>query len=208
MTEFLHLMDVFFTNLTEKYGYFGVFIGSFLDVVFPIVPSEVIMGLAGNYIAIGKLQFLPVLLVSLAGNLSAATLMWYLGKTWGHGLIEKYGKYLKFTHEDFLAAEDKFNKYGFLFVFGSQCIPLMRSLITIPAGILELGYKKYILCIACGSILWSSMLLYLGITFRGNSEAISKVVKQFGYPVLGIVIIGLIYLVYVFYMNKKIKNQI
>ena len=165
------------------------------------------MGVTGKYIADGKLNFFVSLFVSLAGNLTAATIMWYLGKKYGTPLLEKYGKIINFNHEDLIKAEEKFDKYGYFFVFFSQCVPLMRSLITAPSGILQLDYKKYILSIAAGSLIWTVFLLNVGIFLQGNSDKIASLVKSFGYPLLALVIIGIVAIVVKFYMakNKRIK---
>jgi membrane protein DedA with SNARE-associated domain len=206
MSQFLNFIDQWFLVFIEKFGYLGIFFGSFLDVIFPIVPSEVIMGVTGNYIAAGKLNIYISIFASLLGNLTAATIMWWLGKTYGTPLLEKFGKIIHFSHDDLIKAEEKFNKYGYFFVFGSQCVPLMRSLITAPSGILQLDYKKYILSIGAGSLIWTVFLINVGIQLRGNFEQINALVKSFGYPLLAIVIIGLIGIVTKFYMDKNKRN--
>lgn len=207
MSQFLNLIDQWFLVFVEKFGYFGIFIGSFLDVIFPIVPSEIIMGVTGNYVAAGKLNIYGSITASLIGNLTAASIMWYLGKTYGTPLLEKYGKIIHFTHEDLIKAEKKFDKYGYFFVFFSQCVPLMRSLITAPSGILQLDYKKYILSIGAGSLIWTVFLINVGIYLRGNYHQLADIVKSFGYPLLAIVIIGLVGIVVKFYIDKNKGNN-
>jgi membrane protein DedA with SNARE-associated domain len=207
MSQFINFIDQWFLVFIEKYGYLGIFFGSFLDVIFPIVPSEIIMGVTGSYIAAGKLNIFIAIIISLIGNLSAATIMWYLGKTYGTPLLEKYGKIIHFSHEDLVKAEEKFNKYGYFFVFFSQCVPLMRSLITAPSGILQLDYKKYILSIAAGSLIWTVFLINVGIYLRGNYHQLADIVKSFGYPLLAIVVIGLVGIVVKFYLDKNKGNS-
>jgi membrane protein DedA with SNARE-associated domain len=206
MSQFINFIDQWFLVFIEKFGYLGIFVGSFLDVIFPVVPSEIIMGVTGSYIAAGKLNIFIAIIISLIGNLSAATIMWYLGKTYGTPLLEKYGKIIHFSHEDLVKAEEKFNKYGYFFVFFSQCVPLMRSLITAPSGILQLDYKKYILSIAAGSLIWTVFLINVGIYLRGNYHQLADIVKSFGYPLLAIVVIGLIGIVVKFYLDKNKTN--
>jgi membrane protein DedA with SNARE-associated domain len=207
MSQFINFIDQWFLVFIEKFGYLGIFVGSFLDVIFPVVPSEIIMGVTGSYIAAGKLNIFIAIIISLIGNLSAATIMWYLGKTYGTPLLEKYGKIIHFSHEDLVKAEEKFNKYGYFFVFFSQCVPLMRSLITAPSGILQLDYKKYILSIAAGSLIWTVFLINVGIYLRGNYHQLADIVKSFGYPLLAIVVIGLIGIVVKFYLDKNRSNS-
>ena len=202
MTQYLHILDKWMLYLAENYGYFGIFFGSFADVILPIVPSEIVLGLAGSYVAAGKLNFLLTLITSLAGNLSAASLLWYAGKRWGTGLIERFGKYLQFTHEDLNKAEERFNNGGYLFVFFSQFIPLMRSLIPIPSGILDLSYKKFIICIGLGAAIWNTALITAGFYLRENFEIIDDIIKKYGYPLLLIIIIVMAYFIIMFYKNK------
>jgi membrane protein DedA with SNARE-associated domain len=203
MTEILHILDKWMLNLAENYGYLGIFFGAFADVILPIIPSEIVLGLAGSYVAAGKLNFIFTLIASLAGNLSAASLLWYAGKKWGTGLIERFGKYLQFTHDDLVVAERKFNNGGYFFVFFSQFVPLMRSLIPIPSGILDLSYKKFIICIGLGATIWNTALITAGFYLRENFEIIDDVIKKFGYPLLFLVLCVLIYFVIMFYKGKS-----
>ncbi|MGL4759624.1 MAG: DedA family protein [Patescibacteria group bacterium] len=203
MSEILQYLDKLVLELTEKYGYVAVMIGAFFDVIIPIVPSEIILGLAGSSIAKGKMEFVPALIFSLIGNLTAASLLWYLGKKWGTKLIDRFGKFLQFTHEDLAKAETKFKNGGYLFVFFSQFIPLMRSLIPIPSGILDLSYKKFIFTIAAGATIWNCMLLYAGYVLRDNFQEIDGIIKKFGYPLLVLVSFGLIGVVIKFYYDKN-----
>jgi membrane protein DedA with SNARE-associated domain len=207
MSQFLNFIDQWFLTFVESYGYFAIFFGSFLDVILPIVPSEIVMGVTGNYIAIGKLNFFVSLIVAVAGNLTAASIMWFLGNKFGKPLLAKYGKILSFNEEDYTKAEAKFNKYGYFFVFFSQFIPLMRSLITAPAGVLRLDYKKYILAIGAGATIWIAFLLNVGILLRGNSELIGANVKKFGYPLLIVTLMVIVSVVVKFYMDKNKTNS-
>jgi membrane protein DedA with SNARE-associated domain len=206
MTNFLNLLDQLFLFIADKFGYAGIFFGAFADVVIPIVPSELVLGLAGSYVQAGKLNFILTLIVSLLGNLSAASLLWFLGKKYGHPFIDKFGKFLNFDHKDLENAERKFNKGGYLFVFFSQFIPLMRSLIPIPSGVLELNYKKFIISIACGATIWNTLLITIGYNLRGNYGDIVNIIKQFGYPLLYICVIVFIFLIIRFYLQKQ-KNK-
>jgi membrane protein DedA with SNARE-associated domain len=207
MSQFLNFIDQWFLVFIERFGYLGIFFGAFLDVIFPIVPSEIIMGVTGNYIAAGKLNFVLSVIVATLGNLTAASIMWFLGKKYGTPLLEKYGNLINFNHQDLVKAEDKFNKYGYFFVFFSQFVPLMRSLITAPSGILNLDYKKYILALGAGSIIWTVFLLNIGIWVNGNFEKINQIVKSFGYPLLALVVVSLIGIVIKFYLDKNKINE-
>lgn len=203
MSSFLQYIDQAFVYLTIEYGYLGIFIGAFLDVIIPIVPSEIILGLTGVGIAKGTLIFLPALLVALLGNLSAATLLWYLGKKYGHDFILKYGKYMSFDSNNLKQAENMFNKRGYFAVFFSQFVPLMRSLIPIPSGVLNLSYKKFIICIGLGATIWNTILITAGYYLGDNYGLIEVKVKEYGYPLLGLCVLFLFIGVAIFYHKKK-----
>jgi membrane protein DedA with SNARE-associated domain len=173
-----------FLTIAENYGYLGIFFGSFADSIIPIVPSELIMGAGGYLISQGKLNFAITLIVSLMGNISASIVIWFAGKKLGTGLIDRFGKYLHFSHHDYIKAQETFNSGGYFSVFYCQFIPLLRALISIPSGILNLELKKFVLATLAGAAIWNSGWLIAGIQFSKNFTQIVDFVDSIKYPLI------------------------
>lgn len=173
-----------FLKIADNYGYFGVFFGAFADSIIPIVPSELVMGTAGYLISQGKMNFFITLIVSLLGNILASLIFWYAGQKLGTKLIDKFGKYLNFSQHDYIKAKDTFDKGGYFSVFYCQFIPLLRSLISIPSGILKLNLKKFVLATLAGAAVWNSAWLIAGIQFSNNFMQIVDFVDSIKYPLI------------------------
>src|SRR6476469_6090129 len=125
----MSLFDLFdwTKNLIGSLGYIGIFLGTLLESVFPPIPSEVIMGFAGFLIYEGKLQWWLVILSAIAGNIIAASLIWWVGRRYGRSFLLRWGKYVGVTDTDIERGERLFQKHGYGIVFITQMIPLARS---------------------------------------------------------------------------------
>lgn len=203
----LEILSEFFLQLTRDYGYLGVFIGSFADSLFPLVPSEVVLGVAGALIYQGVLNPWLALIVSIIGNLLASIVVWYAGHRLGEGLVLKYGKYLQFDEKDLEKSKNIFNKWGYFSVFFCQFIPILRSIISIPSGILKLDITKFLILTAMGATIWNSTIMYIGFTLGANWKHVDEYINKYGKPLFYvaavIIIIGIIY----FYYNKNKINK-
>jgi membrane protein DedA with SNARE-associated domain len=202
--EIIKNMEVFFVGLATQYGYLGIFLGSFADSIFPLVPSEAVLGLTGVLVGKGVLSGPVALLVSVFGNLSASVILYYCGKIFGTKFIDKFGKFMSFDRGDLTMAQAMFSKRGYFAVLYCQFVPLLRSLISIPSGLLNLSLPKFLLATGAGAIVWNSTLIYIGYTLNDKYDEIGKLVAKFGYPLMAlsfVVIGGLLW-----YYIKKIKS--
>ncbi len=193
-------------TLIEKMGYFGVFLGTFLESVFPPIPSEVIMGFSGFLISEGRFSWFPTLFAAILGNMASVSLLWYLGNKYGRGFILKIGKYGGFTENDIDRGEKLFAKYGYMIVLGCQLLPLARSWIAIPAGTLKTNYFKFIFFNTLGASIWLSVLCYVGYTLGKNWEEIEMIFKPYERFFLLILAAILIYIVYKFFRSRIVKK--
>lgn len=199
-----------FLSFGENYGYLAIFIGSLADSLIPIVPSEVVYGAGGFWAYKGYINIPTAVAIAVFGNLLCSALFWYLGKKYGHEFILKWGKHLGFTAKDMDKAEKTFEKYGYWSVLVCQFIPLFRSLISIPSGILELHFKKFIIATAIGATIWNGALMVIAYNLGENWGQIAVMVSNFGKPlfvVACLIILGLaIYWGNKFYKNRSIKK--
>jgi membrane protein DedA with SNARE-associated domain len=207
----MSLFDLFdwVKALIERFGYFGVFLGTFLESVFPPIPSEVIMGFSGFLISEGKFNWPLVVISAVLGNMLSVSLIWYLGHKYGRDFLLKWGKYIGVTSEDVKKGEDLFTKHGYKVVFLCQMVPLARSWIAFPAGIMKTNYLKFILTNTAGAAIWLTVLTYLGFIAGENWDQISETLKPFEYVFLAIfVIFALVWGYRVILVNKLSKKEV
>jgi membrane protein DedA with SNARE-associated domain len=199
-----------FLSFGENYGYLAIFFGSLADSLIPIVPSELVYGAGGYWAYKGYINIPVAVAIAVFGNLLCSALFWYLGKKYGHSFILKWGKYLGFTSKDMDKAEKVFEKYGYWSVLVCQFIPLFRSLISIPSGILELHFRKFMIFTAIGATIWNGVLMVIAYNLGENWGQIAIMVSKFGKPLFVIaclIILGFaIYWGNKLYKNRNVKN--
>lgn len=192
-------------SLVTKLSYFGIFLGMTIESASIPLPSEAIMGFAGYLVYKGDFNFWLAIMCGALGNVTGSTIMYGLGKYGGHPFLEKYGKWIRVSHKEIHKAENWFNKYGDFAVFIAQILPVVRTFISFPAGILEINYKKFIFYTFTGAFLWCAALVYAGMTLGSNWETITNYLK----PVQDIIIVGCMllggYFVYTHFFKKRRK---
>jgi membrane protein DedA with SNARE-associated domain len=171
LTEFL---SSYITRFMESTGYITVFITMVMEsMVFP-VPSEAVMPFAGFLVAEGKFTFSLVVIISTIGSLIGSLLSYAIGYFSEKALIHKYGKYLLLDKEELEATENFFNKHGDITIFISRFIPVVRHLISLPAGFAQMNIYKFIIFTVIGAGLWNSFLAYTGFYLKSNWENVMK----------------------------------
>ena len=199
ITEFL---SQYITLLMEKTGYITVFITMVMESMVLPVPSEAVMPFAGFLIADGKFTFILVVIISTLGSLTGSLISYAIGYYSEKALIHKYGKFLLLDAEELEATDSFFNKYGDITIFICRFIPVVRHLISIPAGIAEMNIYKFALFTVIGAGLWNSFLAYVGFNLRSNWEAVMKYSKVIDIFVL-LILTGLV----VYYIYKHLKKR-
>ena len=179
----------------ESTGYFGIVFLMFLENVFPPIPSEFIMPLAG-FMAAKEEQTLPgVVLAGTIGSVLGALALYYVGYFIGEQrlkrLIDKYGRWLTISLEDLERAKGWFAKHGRLAVLVCRLIPGIRSLISIPAGIARMPLVSFLFYTAIGSGFWTALLAYGGYVLGDKFQQVEKYLNPVSYVVL--LAIALIY---------------
>ena len=186
------------TNVIETLGYPGLTILVALENLFPPIPSEVILPLAGFLTGQGKFSFALVLIASTLGSLIGALILYAIGVALGRGgirrLFEKYGYLALLTAEDLNRAENWFDRWGPIAVFTGRLVPVVRSLVSIPAGYRRMPLVQFIPLTVFGSLLWNGALVSLGWAFGENWHAIEEYVGWLQYVVVAVVAIGLMML--------------
>jgi membrane protein DedA with SNARE-associated domain len=189
------------TTAIEQFKYWGIFIGMFLESACIPVPSEVIMPFSGFAASKNILSFEMVVIVGVIGQLAGSTAVFFVGKNGGRKIVERYGKYVLISQHDIEKADKWFERYGELTVLFTRMMPVIRTFISLPAGIANMNYLKFILYSAVGIIPWTLGLAYVGVKMGENWEAIRTVFHGFDVVIAIVLIIGI-----AFYLRNHFKN--
>ncbi len=161
-------------EIMRNFGYLGLFLLLLVENLFPPIPSEVILPLAGFLVGRGEFGFLGALVASTAGALVGAFILYAVGRWGGRTAILRYGRILRFTNKDLDRADDWFERYGAWIVLFARLIPGIRSVISVPAGALKMPLLQFTLLTTAGSALWNTLLISLGMFLGRNWPVVSE----------------------------------
>ena len=169
--DILNVIKIWVEQIISSMGYVGLFLVMFLENVFPPIPSEVVLPLAGSLTLTGRFSIFWITVIGMMGSLTGAFLFYGLGKWLGEPrvrtIIEKYGRYALLSTNDLDRSLEWFDKYDDWVIFFSRMVPIVRSLISIPAGIASMNITKFSFFTILGTALWS-FLLALGGRLLGE----------------------------------------
>jgi len=165
-------MNDWVIRLIEQSGYLGVGFLMFLETVFPPIPSEVIMPIAGMAAAEGKMHFGFVVASGTSGAM-LGNIVWYLaaralGVERLEPLIRRHGRWVTMTWPEVERAQKWFRENGIFFVFLGRLVPTVRSLVSVPAGLLKMRFKTFFLASTLGTLGWTALLASAGYKMREN----------------------------------------
>lgn len=185
-------MTEWITHTMTSLGYLGIGLLMFLENLFPPIPSELIMPLAGFTIAQGKMSFIPAVVAGIIGTMLGALPWYYAGNLVGERrlrrLADRYGRWLTLSSKDIDKANRWFNRHGAKTVLFCRLVPGVRTLISLPAGINQMPIALFLLYSTVGTALWVSLLTALGY-FLGNNYSL---VELYLAPVSKLVLLGLV----------------
>ena len=205
-------MQEFIISLMGQFGYFGVFFLIALENVFPPIPSEVILLFGGFMTTYTSLNIALMVVAATLGSLLGAIVLYYIGKILNKERLKKIvsgkvGKVLRLKEKDIDMADHWFDTRGNKTVFFCRFIPIVRSLISIPAGMSEMPMAKFLLYTTVGSAIWNTVLIVIGNRVGENWESILGVFDQYSHIVLILLILIFVLFIVWFYTKKQKKKK-
>ena len=164
--------------IASELGYFGVFIGMFLESTIIPIPSELIMIPAGISAAQGGMNIYILTFVGILGNVLGAIFSYFISISLGRTILLKFGRYFLVKEKTIIKIENFFQTYGGASVFIARLLPGFRHFISIPAGIAKMNFAKFTFYTTAGSAIWTSILAYLGFFIGENQELIGQYVHR------------------------------
>lgn len=206
-------MQQFILHIIEQFGYFGVFFLILIENVFPPIPSEVILLISGFFSSYTSLSVFYMILASTLGSFLGAIILYYIGKIFNKERLKKIvngrlGKILFLKENDIDKADEWYDNKGNKSVFFCRFVPIVRSLISIPAGMSEMPMGKFIIYTICGSMIWNTVLICLGYRLGSNWGYVLTILDKYQMLVIVILVIIFGYVIIKFYRKKRKSKKI
>lgn len=207
LSNILSAITGFFVNLINSGSYLGIFILMTIESSFIPFPSEIVMIPAGYLAYQGKMSLASAFFAGLFGSIVGALfnyyIAFYLGRNIVDKLVSKYGKIFFLDSNSIQKSESFFSKYGEIATFTGRLIPVVRQLISLPAGFAKMKMSKFLIYTSVGAGIWVAVLLFVGYFFGSNQELINQNLTIISRVILilAVLIIG----VYIFVKYKKRK---
>jgi membrane protein DedA with SNARE-associated domain len=187
-------------------GYPGVFLSVFIESFFAPIPSEIILPFSGFVASNGDMNIYLVILVATVAAYLGSLPFYFIGK-WGEKpllkFLERYGKYLFIAQDDVDKVFGLFDKYGKGVVFVGRVIPIVRTLISFPAGVAKMPFILFTVYTLLGSLIWNILLSYTGFVLGDNWSVVGEWVSNYEH-----VILALLILVFVAYIGRGIYKSL
>jgi len=189
-------------------SYPGIFLLMVLEsMVFPI-PSEAVMPFAGFLIVTGQFTFTGVIIASTLGSIVGSLASYAMGFYGGKPFIKRFGKYLLLDSHDLEITERFFAKRGELTIFISRFIPVIRHMISIPAGLGKMNIWKFIIYTILGAGMWNGFLAYVGFKLKSNWTEVMTYSHIIDIVVVAVLGLAFLYYAYKVYINLTKKNTV
>lgn len=190
-------MAEWITNTMTSLGYWGIGLLMFLENLFPPIPSELIMPLAGFTVARGQMNFFVAVLAGTIGTVLGALPWYYLGHFLGtervRALADRYGRWLTVTGKDIDRADRWFDQHGVRAVLIGRLIPGVRTLISLPAGISGMNLPVFLLFSTIGTILWTTLLTAAGYFLGDNYELVDQYLAPASKVIAAIIVVSFLF---------------
>lgn len=205
-------MEDYILNILSKFSYLGIFFLIFIENVFPPIPSELILVFGGFISKSLNLNFLLLVVFATLGSSTGAIILYYAGKKiplekMESFLEKKWVKRLGFKPGDIKKSLKYFEKYSTFAVFFGRCVPVVRSLISIPAGMQNMSLRKFLIYTTIGSGIWNTLLIYIGRVTQDKWKEGLLILERYSNRILGLIVLAFVIKFLVKRFLKKRKKS-
>ncbi|BBW98239.1 DedA family protein [Geobacillus sp. FSL W8-0032] len=176
-------MQAWITDFMEQFGYIGIFLMIALENIFPPIPSEVILPFGGFMTTYTTLTVPGVIAAATAGSVVGAIVLYGIGRLLSverlGRIVDRWGGWLRVKTEDIDKANRTFQRYGVWAVFVGRMIPLVRSLISIPAGMAKMNVWLFVWLSVLGTLIWNTILISIGAALGESWGKVSEVIGMY-----------------------------
>lgn len=192
-------MQNWILNIMEQYGYIGISLIIAIENLFPPIPSELILTFGGFLTTYTNMTILGVIIAATIGSVGGAIILYLFGRIFDieflGRIVDRWGRILRVKQEDLEKADRWFSRYGYWTVFFCRMVPLIRSLISIPAGMAKLNFGLFLLFTTVGTLIWNTVLVSLGALLGENWEKIVELMDVYSnltYLILAILAVAFV----------------
>ncbi len=193
LAHIISVLTNFIIQVISTGGYFGVGLLMAIESAAIPLPSEIIMPFAGFLVSEGRFSLIGVSLAGGLGSAAGAAVTYAIGRWGGRPLVERYGKYVLISEHDLELSDRFFARFGMLSSFIGRMLPVVRTFISIPAGIAKVNFGKFILYSFLGSVIWSYALAYLGMKLGPEWISLRERFHGLDYALVALIVLGAIF---------------
>lgn len=184
------------TDFIIALGYWGIAIGMAIESANVPLPSELILPFGGYLVSTGQLTFWGAVMAGTVGGTVGSIASYFLGLKGGRPLILRYGRYVGINSGRLAMADHWFARYGEATVFFTRLMPIIRTFISLPAGITGMNFKRFVIYTFLGSLPWSILLTYVGVKLGENWTLIKPWFHRLDVVVAVGIVLGIVYLMF------------
>jgi len=196
MSSIISAITNFVISTISTLGYPGVALLMAIESACIPLPSEIIMPFSGFLVATGRFNLWGIALAGGIGNTIGSIITYAIGRYGGRPLLEKYGKYILISHRDIDLSDKFFQKHEALAAFFGRLLPVVRTFISLPAGIAKAAFWQFVVYTFVGSFIWSLLLGFIGMKMGENWNTLRDKLHGFDVAIIILIIIGAVWWVY------------
>jgi membrane protein DedA with SNARE-associated domain len=193
ISDIISHLTTFIIYVINSTGYVGVGLLMAIESAAIPLPSEIIMPFAGFLVSEGKFNLFGVALAGGVGSAVGSAITYAIGRYGGRPFVERYGKYFLVSAHDLEISDRFFARFGGMSTFMGRLLPVVRTFISIPAGIAKVNFPKFLLYSFLGSVLWSLLLAYFGMKLGPAWLSLRERFHWLDYIIAAIIVLGAIW---------------
>ncbi|SHH34265.1 DedA family protein [Virgibacillus chiguensis] len=200
-------MQHWVTSVLEELGYIGVFFMMALENIFPPIPSEIVLPFGGFLTTTTDLSVVGVIVAATVGSVLGAVILFGIGLLLDvkhlEKIIHRYGSMLRIKKQDIQRADAWFDKYGYWTVFICRMVPLVRSLISIPAGMSNMNFVMFLFLTVAGTLSWNTLLILIGVQLGESWTNILSFMELYSTVIYICIGVGIGIIVYLYIKRRR-----